>query len=213
MTTPTGDWQVPPGYGQAQWGAYPPHGYQPVYLVPRPPRPGVVRLAVILTYVGVAVAALDLAVTLAGTWLSRNERANPFDPGRSGGTSRSGAGTGFWAFAAVAVVLGFVLPAAGAVVAAIFSARGANPGRIVLASLMGLYALVNLCQAGGQLASIAAGSAWMLLGAGLQLINLGLAVTIGALLLVPAANQYFTPGPGRRFATNATPVPSTYDRP
>ena len=61
-------WQVPKGYGQggdpAQYGLAAPPGYEPVYLVPRPPRPTVVRVALLLTYVGVAVATAQFAVTL-----------------------------------------------------------------------------------------------------------------------------------------------------
>ena len=47
----------------------------------------------------------------------------------------------------------------------------------------------------------------------LGLAKLGLAIAIGVLVLVPAANRYFSPGPGRRFVNGMTQVPSTHDRP
>ena len=126
----------------------------------------------------------------------------------------------------VNVLLFWLVPGAGAVVAALLSARGANPARIVLASVMGLFALVNVCQAGGVGFSASAlttmrgftggnlvGSGWIWGDVVLHVIEFGLALTIGILLIVPAANAYYSPGPGRRFVDGNAQVPSMYDRP
>ncbi len=208
MTTPTGDWQVPRGYGgDARWGVYVPHGYQPVYLVPRPPRPKAVNLAVILTYVGVTVATVNVVVGL----LLARARGDLTPVTVSSGPNP--VSVPIWLIIVLAVLIGLVLPAGGAVVSAIFTGRGSNAGRIVLASLMGLYALVSLCQGAGALAGPAGGGAGAFVEAGFDLVEVGLAGTVGVLLLVPAAGGYFTPGPGRRFTDRVTQVPSTYDRP
>jgi hypothetical protein len=90
------------------------------------------------------------------------------------------------------------------VVTAVLTRRGANPARIVLASLMGVYALANLC--GGTFSLLSAGAESIVAGgasAGASVLDvlLGvLAVTVGVLLLLPTANRYFSAGPGRRFA-------------
>jgi hypothetical protein len=194
---------TPPEYGSAQWGLDVPHGYQPVYLVPRPPRPGVVTVAVILTCVGAAIAALGVALAWAHGDLSA--------PTTAGGPDAFPVPPGL--FLILAAVAEFALPAAGAVVAAIFTSHGANAARIVLASLMGLFALVGLCQQAGTLSTLGLDDVQALAMAGVGLVNVALAVTIGVLLLVPAANRYFVAGPGRRFAPPGTPVPSTYDPP
>jgi hypothetical protein len=208
MTGPTGDWQVPREYqGLGQPGVYVPHGYQPVYVVPRPPRPGVVTGALILTYIGVAVATLNVVVGLALAGAG-----NELTPLTVAAGPRP-INVPVWVLVVVAVFIGLVLPATGAVVAAVFTARGSNAARIVLASLMGMCALANLCQGGGTLTGPDSGSAGAFIGAGLDLVLVGLAGTVGVLLLVPAAGAYFTPGPGRRFADRVTPVPSTHDRP
>jgi hypothetical protein len=223
----TDDWQVPTGhggYGQGQphqWGMAPP-GYEAVYLVQRPPRPGVVNIAVVLTYVGLVLAALSIVIGAVISW--QLQRAIS---GLSASSTISGSmiGNNLAIGIMINVVLLWLLPGAGAVVTAVLSARGANPARIVLASLMALFALVNLCQAAGAglgtsaLSSLTRTSGLSLVGAGwfwadvvLHVIQFGLAVTIGILLIVPAANRYYSAGPGRRFAVGAAPVPSTDDR-
>jgi hypothetical protein len=108
------------------------------------------------------------------------------------------------------------------VICAVLANRGANPARIVLASLMGLFALVNLCQSAAGAAG-AAGAGFGVLNrtgfddswidAALSLILLGLSITIGVLLLLPSAQRFFSPGPGRRFAPAGVAVPSNHDRP
>jgi hypothetical protein len=207
------EWQVPQGYEHGyQWGAHPPPGYEPVYLAPRPPRPGTVNLALTLTYIGVGVATVDFLLNVALSWLNRSSL--------SGSGSPFGT-VGVMTVFVVASVLGWLLPAAGTVACAILARRGANPARIVLASLMGLFALINLCQTVAGTVSVGAlmasrtpgltGESWI--HAGVSLIQFGLAVTIGVLLLVPSAQRYFSPGPGRRFAPAGAAVPSIHDRP
>jgi len=222
----TGDWQVPKGYGQGgeayQWGMAVPPGYEPAYLVPRPPRPGVVNLAVLLTYIGVAVSAVGFVISLVATWQAQQTLSHLSDHGQvSEPVLRTSLGLG------VGIgVAAWLIPAAGTVICAALTRRGANPARIVLASIMGLFALVNLCY--GVLRGITAGVSGSLpggvyttqaasglnwVGLAVDVADLVLAVTIGVLLLVPAANRYFSPGPGRRFTNGTTQVPSTYDRP
>ena len=222
MTDPAG-WQVPPGYGQhgdpAQWGLAVPPGYEPVYLVPRPPRPAVVNLAVILTYVGVVVAALQVLIGAVVSWQVRQSLTGLSG---TGPLPSSQLQTTVMIGIIISVVLNWLIPGAGAVVTAILTSRGANAARIVLASLMGVFALVSLCQVTGGAASIGLSSrlvgtfgprGWMWVDLLLGLAKLGLAIAIGVLVLVPAANRYFSPGPGRRFVNGMTQVPSTHDRP
>jgi hypothetical protein len=114
-------------------------------------------------------------------------------PANTDGTVR---GIGF------AVVV-WLLPAAGTVVTAVLTGRGSNPARIVLASLMGLFAVAGLC--GGAVAVAGAPASAAQTYSGVMAIGLAvLAATIGVLLILPAANRYFSAGPGRRFAP-ATP--------
>lgn len=215
------EWQVPKGYGgdAHQWGMAVPPGYEPVYLVPRPPRPGVVNLAVALTYAGVAVSGIGAAVGVVGS-LQAQDTVSRMTSTTGGQATEPvlrtalGLGIGF-------AVLLWLAPAVGAVICALLTRRGANPARIVLASLMGLFALFNLCY--GVLRGIAGGvsgpqvqteaPALNWIGLAVDVVDLGLAVTIGVLLLVPLANRYFSPGPGRRFVNGTAQVPSTYDPP
>jgi hypothetical protein len=223
MSAPSGGWQVPEGYGH-QWGmAVPPAGYEPVYLVPRPPRPPVVNIAIMLTYVGLVLAALQVAVAGVVNWQTRASLSRLSQSGTPTLVAQSNSLLVGIVFTAV---LMWLLPGAGAVVTAVLSARGANPARIVLASLMGLFALVNVCQASGGVLGAAAmsqlsrtigmssmGGGWVWVEVALHVIEFGLAVAIGVLLIVPAANRYCSPGPGRRFADGGTQVRSTHDRP
>jgi hypothetical protein len=228
MSDPTG-WQVPKGYGQggdpAQYGLAAPPGYEPVYLVPRPPRPGVVNIAVMLTYVGVLLGGLQVLAGALVSWEERRSLSGLTGTGLSGNgsLSESQLQTTIMIGIIISVVVNWLVPGAGAVVTAVLTARGANAARIVLASLMGLFALVNLCQVTGGAAVIGLGTrlvpgalvpaGWVWADLLLSLVKFALAVTIGVLLLVPPANRYFSPGPGRRFVNGMTQVPSTYDRP
>jgi len=222
-----GGWRVPEGYaggtGAHQWGLAVPPGYEPAYLVPRPPRPRVVDLAITLTYTGVVVTAIGLVVGLVQTWQTRQSISGvtvttPVSPSVDQAATVAGI--------AIAVLVTWLLPAAGAVITAVLTRRGANAARIVLVCLMGLFALVGLCSIGGRVAGTWLGNQGTtdlpgvnlsgpltLVGLVLDVVAFGLAVTIGVLLLVPPANRWFNPGPGRRFVDGMTQVPSTHDRP
>jgi hypothetical protein len=182
-----------------------------------------VNLAILLTYLGVAVAGLQVAVSGVISWQLRESLSGLSGTGRlPASTLQTSVVLGI----VLSVVLAWLLPGAGAVITAILSGRGANPARVVLASLMGLFALVSLCGVTGGAASIGLGTqlgtglspggldgGWVWTDLVLDLIKFALAVTIGVLLLVPPANRYFSPGPGRRFGEGVTQVPSIHDRP
>lgn len=196
------------GYGYAyNWGfAYP--GFAPVVVVPRPPRPGVVKVAVILTYLGVALSLIDTVIGIVSLYLDKGQVTSQVNDQLQAEPNQQVDAVLFvhlaiWLLAVFAVIE-WVLPAAGAVVTAVLTRRGANPARIVLASLMGVYALANLCDGTFSLVSAGAGSAvagGADVGASvLDVVLAVLAVTIGILLLLPSANRYFSAGPGRRFA-------------
>src|SRR5262245_24867605 len=59
---------VPPGY-VPDWGlAQPMPGYQPVMLIPRPPRPASLNLAVALSVLGIVVSGIEQVLALS--WVS-----------------------------------------------------------------------------------------------------------------------------------------------
>jgi hypothetical protein len=227
MTDPAG-WQVPQGYGQGyeaayQWGLAAPPGYEPAILVPRPPRPRVVDLAIALTCTGVVVTGIGLVIDSVLTWQARQSMSGlSVNSPVSQSANRTATVLGI----VISGVVMWLLPAAGAVITAVLARRGANAARVVLACLMGLFALVDLCSVAGRAATTWLGSQlagnlpgaelngpMTLVGLVLDAVAFGLAVTIGVLLLVPPANRYFRPGPGRRFVDGMTEVPSIYDRP
>jgi hypothetical protein len=117
------------------------------------------------------------------------------------------AGMGFSALAEVAALAGaastftlvpWIPLVAGTAAAAILTQRGSNAARIVLACLMGLFAVVGLCV--GVVGLRPPPTGWQMFAVALAVVLAGLAVVIGVLLLVPAANRYFSAGPGRRFS-------------
>jgi hypothetical protein len=191
----------PPGYGY-NWGlAYPAPGYQAVYLVPRPPRPGVVNLAVLLTILGVLVSGAQFAINVVVTYANKNDLVTQLG-GANGAQSRQVVDTVFQVGVGFAVAI-WLLPAAGALVTALLARRGSNAARIVLASLMGLFALNGLC--GGVFGLVNPRMTAFTAGrdSGLSpvfdLVLAGLAVAVGVLVLVPSANRFFSAGPGHRF--------------
>jgi hypothetical protein len=212
---PPGQGYEPPGQGYEldprsgpptyvpNWGlAQPISGYQPVAWVPRPPRPGVVNLAAALTFLGVAVSAVEQVISLVYLHSHLDTLTNPINFPSSAPPPPNVLNTA----AGLAVVLSVVvwlIPAAGAIVTTALSLRGANAARIVLASLMGVFALDNLCGGVGNLAGVAIGTFRAGGGPGvlpyLQLLLAALAIVIGVLVLLPSANRFFSAGPGRRF--------------
>ncbi len=195
------------GYGYAyNWGfVYP--GFAPIVLVRRPPRPGVVKVAVILTYLGVGLSLIDTVIGMISLYFNESQITSQVSNQLQAEPNQQLDAASFvhlavWLLAVLSVIE-WLLPAAGAVVSAVLTRRGANPARIVLASLMGVYALADLCGGAFSLVSAGAGS---IVASGvsdgasvLDVALAALAVTIGVLLLLPSANRYFSAGPGRRF--------------
>ena len=194
---------APPGYGY-NWGLAYPAGYQPIYLVPRPPRPGVVNIAVLLTILGAVLSAVQIVINIAVTYGDRNDLLT----GLGGADGAQGAQVVDSAFAIVIGIAAgiWLVAAAGALVTAFLARRGSNAARIVLACLMGLYALNGLC--GGAFGLVNPrmnGLAAVRDSAPSPVFDVvlgALAVAVGVLVLVPAANRFFSAGPGRRFMTS-----------
>lgn len=199
------------------WGlAYPTYA-TPMYAipVPRPPRPRIVIVALVATYLGVLLSGTQTVLSSRWLWSQRDsftrsmaENLPPDSPNLTGPTN-----TAIVIGISVAAVI-WLLPATGAVVCAALAGRGRNGARIVLACLAGVFALNAFCGAGSGLAwrSTDVSSGLAPLGASamapwwaipFQLSLAALAVLICVLLLLPAANRYFSAGAGRRF------VPST----
>ena len=191
--------QAPPGYGY-NWGLAYPVGYQPLALIPRPPRPGVVNVAVILTMIGVLVSAVQLAINMRYTYEQRDQIIAQLNTGTAGGSTDM-FNTAFTVGLAVGVLF-WLLPAAGAVVTSLLARRGSNASRIVLASLMGVFALSDLCNGVFGLVNPSINVSAVhpaRISPVFNLVLAMLAVVIGALVLLPSANRFFSAGPGRRF--------------
>jgi hypothetical protein len=210
----SGDWQspgqqpalpptgAPPGYGY-NWGlAYPVPGYQPVAWIPRPRRPGVVNLALILILFGVLISTVQLVIGVTTTYANQDDLISQLNGGSGGTAPASVVHTAVGVGIGVAIAL-WLLPAAGAVVTGILSWRGANAARIVLASLMGVCALYDLCGGiFGLVNPVTNGISRVgapAVSAAFDLVLAAVAVAIGVLVLVPPANRFFSAGPGRRF--------------
>jgi hypothetical protein len=192
--------------------AYP--GYPPRYivLVPRPQRPGAVKLAIYLTYVGVIISGLLVLINSIYTWSHRDEILASATSGAPEGADMSSILDTSMTIGLAVGLLSWLLPAAGAVVCVELSRRGKNAARIVLACLAGVFALNNLCGAGfGLVASMSgasgdtspvftsgAGVVWWAVP--IQAVLAATAIAVLVLVLVPSANRYFSAGPGRRFA-------------
>jgi CubicO group peptidase (beta-lactamase class C family) len=194
---------APPGYGY-NWGlAYPVAGYQPVAWIPRPPRPTVVNLAVVLTLLGVLVSAVHLVVNLVFAYSHRDDLISQLSRGSQRTTPGLEAVHTAFGLSIVVAVVFWLLPAAGAVVTALLARRGANAARIVLASLMGVYALNDLCNGVFGLVNPAIGGMTQVRDSRVSpvfdLSLAALAIAIGVLVLVPPAHRFFSAGPGRRF--------------
>lgn len=208
----------PTGYAPGDFSGY---GYGYPYpvttVIPRPPRPRVVGLAVGLTWIGIALSGVAAVVDLVmarryyDEILAESVATGDVPP-------PPGFETVIGATVTVGVVLGLVmwlLPAAGVATCAVLARRGNNPARIVFAALVGVIALSQICGAGAGFVTLAmpnmvggetfdtappALQAWQTASAGVDAALGVLAAAICVLVLVPPANRFFSPGPGRRFA-------------
>jgi hypothetical protein len=174
-----------------------------------------VWLAFVLSYAGVALALVYLVAYSLDQWSHRADR--------TAGVDRLNVDAGRFNDASTRFTLVFmagywVALAAGVVVCTLLAQRGRNPARIILAVLAGVMAVSNLLSLGGvwfgyllreQLANdpdnpVSAALQvrvpwWATAGTGV-LAALALGILIS--LILPASNRYFSPGPGRRFATD-----------
>jgi hypothetical protein len=161
-----------------------------------------VNLAAALAVLGIVISGVEMAINLVYLYSNRDlltNTVNAQNPGRAPATVVSVA----LDVAAAFTVALWLIPVIGVLVTTVLSLRGANAARIVLASLMGVFVLDNVCGGVGNLVGMSVGT--FRAGTGpasapyLQLLLAGLAIVIGVLLLVPSANRFFSAGPGRRF--------------
>jgi hypothetical protein len=198
-------WPAPaPAFEHENWGLA---GYAlpgSVVLVPRPPRPSVLSTAIYLAFAGAALSGVQTIASTLYLWRS---------PERIAGTNAANVPQGYNTAVAIGLVVGvglWLVPAAGTVVCAAFTWRGSNAARIVLACLMGVFALNEVCGAtaalvlqsvstdqGSGVFNTSLSTPWW--SAVVQAVLGVLTVTIGVLLLLPSANRYLSAGPGRRF--------------
>jgi hypothetical protein len=183
-------------------------GYQPMVVIARPPRPGVVNIAVILTYLGAGLALVGTVITIISNYLDRSEITSQLNGGlqdeRVSAVQIHVLAHAAFGIAVAIAILMWVIPAAGAVVTAALSSRGNNPARITLTCLMGVYALFGVCNGISGLVSAGMQDATRpsldIASAAIAVVVAGVAVAVGVLVLLPSANRFFSAGPGRRFA-------------
>ncbi|MEV6595366.1 hypothetical protein AB0M36_00725 [Actinoplanes sp. NPDC051346] len=200
-----------PGFGPGHPWPGQPGGPPPGYLVPvpRPPKPFSVRVAMILTWVGLALSGLLTVAVMVYLWIVRAELST---------------GDGWVAYIPslltvllVVVPINWLLPAVGIMINAVKAGRGKNSARVALVCLLGYCVLtqggvfLNGLFSGAEALASSAGADydWDLMSGlpvvfvAVQGICVLLALGIGILLLVPATNRYFSPGPGKRFLPEA----------
>ncbi len=194
---------VPPGY-VTDWGlAQPMPGYQPVMWVPRPPRPASLNLAIALSVLGIVVSGIEQAYSLSWLHSHRDLLTTGVNTSGPDATPFAVVSAALDAVVVISIVV-WLIPVAGVIVTSILTARGANAARIVLACLMGVFALDNICGGVSTLSgAFTTGTFQMERGPAitpyLQLFLAGLAILIGILLLLPSTNRFLSAGPGRRF--------------
>lgn len=203
--------------------AGPPGGPVAKQVVPRPPRPMIVFAATVLTLVGAAVAFADVFVSYFMITSSRDSlREWSEQAGQS--TADIESMTEFFNLVGgvTTIVSGviYLLAAGGVIACAVLALRGSNGARITQVVLVGVYGVSIFCCRGYGIAQFWAfgsvlnspeyqsngraplelpmGLVWT--STALNTVLFLLSATIFVLLLLPAANQYFSPGPGRQFA-------------
>ncbi|HET6213811.1 MAG TPA: hypothetical protein VFE14_13185 [Micromonosporaceae bacterium] len=185
---------------------------------PRPPKPVVVTVAVALTYLGVLVSGLKAAGELAMTLAYRTDivallqEQQRFQRNDNNGMDMQTFLNAYVTGIPVVLLVAWLAGGVAAVICANRATRGSNGARITLAVLAGVFALGSVCAGvftpvsvlSGHRSSSTAniGTLWTLFSIVLGLVLAAVAVTILILLLVPPARRYFSPGPGRRFATD-----------
>ncbi len=200
------------------WGVAVPQVPGYAILVHRPPRPPIVQLATILAFVGVAIS---LALEISNAVYQWSHRMQIVDAVAGEEPLPADMRDSVAASAMIGLVVGgvfWLLVAAGVVICTILTVRKKNAARIVLASVMGVLGLYQLCQVGSGAvvlafsnrladstanspfsASLAAAEVtwWSMVGQGLLAV---IALIVFVSLIIPPSNRYFSPGPGHRFA-------------
>ena len=187
-------------------------------IVPRPPRPGTVSVALFLAYVGVGVAAVTETANGIYQWTNRAQIFSTVETTAPTGVDARRLVDASATLGLVIAGLLYLVVAAGVVTCAVLANRKKNGARITLAAAMGVIGLYNLCGLGssavvGSLTdrlardspnstfNFTAASAevpwWAMVGQGLLAV---IALTVFVLLILRPTNRYFVPGAGRRFA-------------
>lgn len=199
------------------WGMAVPSGVGYAVLVPRPPRPAAVGVAITLAYAGVVLALVFQLANATYEWTNRDRI---FGSGLAG-TPPPGLDTKHLidTSALVGLLVGgvlWLLVAVGVVVCTVLTNRKKNAARIVLASAMGVMGLYDLCSAGATAAmgsmgrlqrqsgsssftfAAAAGQVtwWQITAQALLAV---IALIVFVCLIVPPSNRYFAAGAGRRY--------------
>jgi hypothetical protein len=225
--------QTPMAYGQQQpspsqgadprqnWGLAVPGANYYAVLVPRPPRPANVGMAIMLAYAGVGLALVFQTANSIYQWTNRERLFGPVYSNPPPGVDVKDVVDTSTMFGLVLGGLLWLLVAVGVVVCTVLTARKKNAARIVLAVAMGVLGLYNLCgvaaasflrvigehmaqqssQAQVNFSLAAAGVTWWAVTA--QALLGVVAIIVFVLLVVPSANRYFVAGAGRRFVPDA----------
>jgi hypothetical protein len=187
-------------------------------LVPRPPRPATVGVALALAYVGVAVAAVTETANGIYQWSNRAQIFSTVETTAPTGVDARRLVDASATLGLVIAGLMYLVVAAGVITCAVLANRKKNGARVTLAAAMGVVGLYNLCGLGssalvGSLTdrlardspnstfNFTAASAqvpwWALVGQG---VLAAIALTVFVLLILRPTNRYFVAGAGRRFA-------------
>jgi hypothetical protein len=187
-------------------------------IVPRPPRPATVSLALLRAYVGVGVAAVTETASGIYQWTNRAQIFSTVQTTAPTGVDARRLVDASATLGLVIAGLLYLVVAAGVVTCAVLVNRKKNGARITLAAAMGVVGLYNLCGLGssavvGSLTNrlaqdspnstfnFTAASAevpwWAMVGQGLLA---AIALTVFVLLILRPTTRYFVAGAGRRFA-------------
>jgi hypothetical protein len=202
------------------WGLNPNSGVRYEVLVPRPPRPATAYVAIVLTYISVAVALIYCAINSIEQWNNRDAYLTDLQQSsRNTGIDMTSLMRNSLGGALIFTAVLWILVGAALVICAVTASRGNNGSRIALAAAMGVLGLYQLCGAvsAGLSTSLASQAQdapdnspfagftalskdihwWSYVGPSLLSV---IAISIFVLLLVPPTNRYFSAGAGRRFA-------------